>query len=501
MAKSNRRWPPNVGVNNGRVRFRRKMPPDVESSYGKRLYVEYLDLDETATYDQAFEAAKPAKTRYDALIKSLRNSSPDAFTENELEALASDYLKRAKVEQGGLALHNIGPVFIKQYGLEGVEESLGRKLTSDDLKLIFFPELAKPLDRTKDIKQALGITKGGLFDGLVKAKPTIQELAMFRAAEAATTVRSRQPKTLSWWWDDYLEFKGLTDPSDRATMRVQQRWDRFLTFVGDHVITTDTQQVLEDALEDQVAYRLKQVSPDTARRELNEVVAALTRMARRQRPSWSAFRVPETPEYEPEEREPLHVDEQITLVEYCLTRPDDWVSTVFLLELQGGMMASEIASIKPNDINLEGDYPHLVLRKGKTKSRPRVIPVVLGLNVIKGNIETAIERLGKVKVPSATPTKRIKKLFDSKYTCHCLRHTMSINGSAHGVSNLHMQTIGGWSDGKVNKTMLNYGKAGLANQANSLRAIYQASLQLNQHLMHLETAHADMAKVVQIKQA
>ena len=38
MAKSNRRWPPNVGVNNGRVRFRRKMPPDVESSYGKRLY-------------------------------------------------------------------------------------------------------------------------------------------------------------------------------------------------------------------------------------------------------------------------------------------------------------------------------------------------------------------------------------------------------------------------------------------------------------------------------
>ena len=86
MAKPNKRWPPNVGVNNGRVRYRKKVPPDVQQTYGKRLYVEYLDLDESASYDQAFEAAKPAKARYEALIKSLHNSSPDAFTENELEA-------------------------------------------------------------------------------------------------------------------------------------------------------------------------------------------------------------------------------------------------------------------------------------------------------------------------------------------------------------------------------------------------------------------------------
>jgi len=217
MSKPRKKWPPNVGANNGRLRYRIKVPPDVEPTYGKRLYVEYLDLDDSATYDQAFEAAKPAKARYEALIKSLRNSSPDAFTENELEALASDFLKRAKLERGELALHNIGPAFIKQYELEGVEESLGRKLNSDDLKLIFFPELTQPVDRAEDLQQALGITKGGLFDGLVKAKPTIQELARFRAAEAATTVRSRQPKTLSWWWNDYLEFRGLTDPNDRDT--------------------------------------------------------------------------------------------------------------------------------------------------------------------------------------------------------------------------------------------------------------------------------------------
>ena len=75
--------------------------------FGKRLCVEYLDLVDGATYDQAFEAAKPAEARYEALVKSLRNSGPDGFTENELGALASDLLKRAKLERGELALQTL----------------------------------------------------------------------------------------------------------------------------------------------------------------------------------------------------------------------------------------------------------------------------------------------------------------------------------------------------------------------------------------------------------
>ena len=81
--------------------------------FGKRLCIEYLDLVDGATYDQAFEAAKPAKARYEALVRSLRNSSLDGFTENELGALASDLLKRAKLERGELVLQNIGPAFME----------------------------------------------------------------------------------------------------------------------------------------------------------------------------------------------------------------------------------------------------------------------------------------------------------------------------------------------------------------------------------------------------
>ena len=44
MSKPTKKWPPNIDVNNGRLRLRKKVPPDVEPMYDKRLYVEYLDL-------------------------------------------------------------------------------------------------------------------------------------------------------------------------------------------------------------------------------------------------------------------------------------------------------------------------------------------------------------------------------------------------------------------------------------------------------------------------
>ena len=497
MAKPNKRWPPNVGVNNGRVRYRKKVPPDVQQTYGKRLYVEYLDLDESASYDQAFEAAKPAKARYEALIKSLQNSSPDAFTENELEALASDLLKRAKLERGDIALHNIGPAFIKEYELEGIEDSLGRKLNSDDLKLIFFPELTRPVDRAEDLQQALGITKGGLFDGLVKAKPTIQELARFRAAEAATTVRSRQPKTLSWWWNDYLEFRGLTDPNDRDIKRLQRYWDRFLLHVGDHVITPDSQTLIDDALEDYVYLRLKEVKVSTAKRQLSEVLAALSRMARKQRPKWPDFKLPEMPDYEAEERIPLTSDDQIMLVQHCLAEKGGWVSAAHLLELQGGMMCEEVSSLKPEDLFLNNNYPHIVVRKGKTVARPRIVPIVIGLGVIKKLLPEAIQSL-QVADPSATPRNHLVKFFDGKYKNHHLRHTIRVNATAHGVSSLQLETICGWSGNSINKHTLKYGSAGLADSSAVIKATFEASLQIHQHLMHLDTTEVDRANVVRL---
>ena len=132
---------------------------------------------------------------------------------------------------------------------------------------------------------------------MIKAEPTIQEIAQLRAAEAATSFRSRQPKTLTSYWQDYLEFNGFDDPDNRVVKRMQKRWDRFLARVGDHIVTPDTQQLIDDALEDQVAERIKQVAPTTATRELKEVVSALNMMALKQRPKWPTFRIPKVPSH------------------------------------------------------------------------------------------------------------------------------------------------------------------------------------------------------------
>ena len=114
-----KRWPPNIGVNNGNMRYGRQILKNLVSITGKRVYQEYLT---TLTSESSFDAAKPVTFRYKALIKLLKNSSIDAYTENEIEALAAAYLKDSGLAPSELALHMIGPKFLNEHGLEGIEE-------------------------------------------------------------------------------------------------------------------------------------------------------------------------------------------------------------------------------------------------------------------------------------------------------------------------------------------------------------------------------------------
>ena len=502
-----KRWPPNVGVNNGNVRYRRQIPKALVSVAGRSVYSEYLtSLTPESSFEEAYEAAKPVADRYSVLVKSLRNSSIDAYTENEIESLAAAYLKDAGLAPSALAPHMIGPEFLKKHGLAGAEEALGRPLTTTDLMLVFFPRITDTITRRnateaeiRKLRAELGIDGNGLFTDGLKPQPTIQEIAQYRAAEVAANVRGRQPRTLSWWWNDYLAFRGWTDPSVRATKRIQTHWNRFIIRVGDHIISPASQQVIEDALDEQIEARLQDVTPATCKRELSEVLSALNRMGKKQRPKWRRFEMPELPKHHANERKPMSKEEQLDLVTYCLRHHDDWLSAVFLLELQGGMMAEEISSLDPDDLHLAGDYPHIVLRRGKTVARPRVIPIVLGLRVVKNNIEEAIERLRGVKEPSATPRKRLKKIFAGKFSSHHLRHTVRMNGTANNVNPLMIEAICGWSSTAMNRQMLDYGNAGLAESSETIRSIFRASLQIHTHLLHLDEQAVTAPNIAQIR--
>ena len=54
-----KRWPPNIGVNNGNVRYRRQIPKDLSSIAGKKVYQEYLS---TLTPESSFEDALQTDT-------------------------------------------------------------------------------------------------------------------------------------------------------------------------------------------------------------------------------------------------------------------------------------------------------------------------------------------------------------------------------------------------------------------------------------------------------
>ncbi len=54
-----KRWPPNIGVNNGNVRYRRQIPKDLSSIAGKKVYQEYLStLTPESSFEDAYDAAK-----------------------------------------------------------------------------------------------------------------------------------------------------------------------------------------------------------------------------------------------------------------------------------------------------------------------------------------------------------------------------------------------------------------------------------------------------------
>jgi integrase len=172
-----------------------------------------------------------------------------------------------------------------------------------------------------------------------------------------------------------------------------------------------------------------------------------------------------------------------------------------LLYLQAGMMVSEIKRLRPEDIALDADIPHLkIVNDTKTDDRKRIVPIVLGLELIRSNIDDTIEWLQGCteSAPSATLKKIMRRTIDSPQTSpHCLRHSFKINGQRAGVSLLTIASIAGWSDEqrKASRHLLNYGSTAIS-QSEIVQTLYQDSLKIHQHLIDIE--YSSSSNVVSI---
>ena len=154
-------------------------------------------------------------------------------------------------------------------------------------------------------------------------------------------------------------------------------------------------------------------------------------------------------------------------------------------------MVSEIKQLLPEDIGLDAVLPHLVIRnKTKNPDRKRIVPIVLGLELIKAHLSETIAWLVRTTEsgPSATLKKIMRRTIDSpKTSAHCLRHTLKINAQNAGVSVLTLASIAGWSDParKVSRHLLNYGKTGISKDATVIK-LRDDSMIIHKELITLE---------------
>ena len=156
-------------------------------------------------------------------------------------------------------------------------------------------------------------------------------------------------------------------------------------------------------------------------------------------------------------------------------------------------MVSEIRRLEPDDIGLDADIPHLkVVNATKSKDRKRIVPIVLGLQLIRDNLADTIKWLRGCTeaTPSATLKKNMRRVVNNPKTSpHCLRHTFKVNAQTVGVDVLTIASIAGWSDGQrdLSRHLLKYGSTAIS-KSEVVKKLYLDSQKIHEHLIEIEVA-------------
>ena len=202
------------------------------------------------------------------------------------------------------------------------------------------------------------------------------------------------------------------------------RWDKLRLFLNDALVTPESPKQIEEELD---AYTTdaesRGVKNATIERYLKEPLACFRWANRKYRLQWRPIELAQLVKQPSKSRRPLSLEDQRTLVTSCVEQPD-WVSAALLLMLKGGCMASEIARLRPSlDLNLDAEIPHVIISgsdAGITKHEPRkrILPIVIGLDVLRKSLPLAVEKLARVKEPSTLPNQRTKQWVGHQYSGH-----------------------------------------------------------------------------------
>ena len=467
--------PKYVRIKGKQLYYQRDYPTNIRDLIGKKTYSANLRINNTESATAIQKAAIEHSERFELDCKTAKNSDISAYTDAELDKQALRIIEKARLNTGELNQVN---------------------------------EAFTGLDPTSAANIALGEANiDALVDKQNAGEPiTFHDKALLRARNLLTTKKSKQLKTLSQLWQDYVKHRGI-DLESRNGKKAKKYWEQWFSLIGEQYATKDLNEAIADSLQDFADSREGKVSQRTIERELSDVMAALKLGSKRYRLIWNIQR-PVIKKTSKAKKFPLTKEEQHKLVTTIFNKPlttsERRASVLGLLYLQGGMMASEVQRLLPQDISLNTAIPHIVIRnKAKTDARHRIVPIVLGIEFLKAHMTDTIEWTQNITEStwSALLKKFLRKATGNPVvTGHCLRHTFKANAQAVGASPLSIASIAGWTEGQrtMSEHLLNYGSQGISSSAIVLQ-LYNDNKQINQHLIDIEKQSTNTGKVVALR--
>ena len=122
----------------------------------------------------------------------------------------------------------------------------------------------------------------------------------------------------------------------------------------------------------------------------------------------------------------------------------------------------------------------------KTPYRRRPVPVVLGLSVVRDNIEKTI---AWASVPKSTRVGQMKRFMElatgtkDLYVSHGLRHSFSQNCRLSNCRDDDKATLGGWASyGNASVVSKGYGADGMFDSSN-IQRLHKVSLDIHRNLL------------------
>jgi len=434
---------------------------------------------------------------YELEQKTRSATSPDAYADTDIDTRALEVLRLAGVRDK--YKYKAGDLYppqtqkVNHYGVGVVEEPVSE----------FWADEMVGIDDLIHDTQGRELTTNEEFE--LKA--------MQRAKEALLKPRKRPPRYLSQCLDWYCENRRSPDKWLLTGVKYNQMNNRFLeimAFIGDH-LTEDpnVDRRIAEGLEMYAEDRSdnSKLKGQTIRRYLKEPIAAFKEVSRRFGLNWK-INAPDIEDGPVKRKNILSFEEQQRFVQWCVNK-DDMYAAILLTQLHGGLMATELARLSidmENSIILDGSQPYLFIKeKTKKEARKRIVPLVLGVEVIQRHLKEGIEWLAKYKASTHSTTLKAQLLEatgNSNITAHCLRHTWNYNATIEAIDLVHRTLLAGWGTSSKQSPIdiansVTYGKQGL-QQAPMVIALANTQRKVLKHLIGIKPTTENSTNVISI---